>query len=268
MTDEEFLERLEVWALGGLSDPDRSEMERHVAAHPEVRAAVRRAFTTAAALGEALPPSAPPPGSWAGIERRLSAGGQPARPRRRIAAAAGWIAAAAAAAIALWLWFDRDDRRARERVLQAELDGRQRTLDEQTRAAQVRFDGCARELESLRTRDALAGEAVALLELAGTQLIPLEPTTSDGPSIAANAIYHRGVKRAYVVVNGLTPDGAGYQIWVNRAGQRRPAGRLAATADGSGVIASVSADTLDDVPEAFEVTRAGGDVVLRSRIKI
>lgn len=267
MTHDEFHERLDAWALGALSDDERAEMERHVAAHPDVRPAVKRAFTSAAALGEALPPAPPAPGAWQRIVAALPGRAGPPAPARRRWGAMGWLAAAVAAAVALWLWFDRDDRRARERTLRAELAARDRAAGEQTLAAQARLDGCVRDLEALRSRDALAGEAVALLELAGTQLIPLEPPAGGPSTVAANAIYHRGVKRAYVVVKGLDADAAGYEIWVNRAGQRLPAGRLAPVA-GGGVIASVAADTLDDVPESFEVTRPAGEVILRSRIKI
>jgi hypothetical protein len=245
VTESEFLDQLEAWALGGLAPDERAAMERFADEHPAVRPAVMRAFETAAALGRAMPPSAAPPGAWGRIERELDGAATTAKPpalasRRRAWATAGWVLAAAAAILALWLWRDRDARIDREEVL-------------------------ARELSELRGRDALVDETVALLELAGTQIIPLEPLAA-GTGIEANAVYHRGVKRAYVVVKGL-PREAGYRIWVNRAGQRLEAGRLSVDRDG-GVIASVAANSLDDVPESFEITRDNGAVVLQSRVKI
>lgn len=242
MSEAEFLDQLDVWALGGLGPDERAAMERYVAEHPEVRPAVKRAFTTAGALAQALPPSWPAPGAWGRLEAALAtdAAAAPSR-RRRPWAIAGWATAAAAAALAIWLWLDRDDRIGRETALREELAER-------------------------RGRAALVDETIALLELAGTQIIPLEPTQPDA-RVAANAVYHRGVKRAYVVVDGLPDDAAGYQIWVNRAGQRLAAGRVNVDRSG-GVIAAVTADSLDDVPESFEITRQDGAVLLRSRVKI
>ncbi len=249
MTEAEFLDQLGAWALGGLDAGEATRMEAYVTAHPAIRGEVRRAFTAAAALGRALPPSAPPPGAWGRLETALASDGEvagptvaaPATRRRRWPTAVAWAIAAAAAILAIWLWRDRDARIGREETL-------------------------ARELAELRGRDALVDETVALLELAGTQIIPLEPTSPD-LKVAANAVYHRGVKRAYVVVKGLPADAAGYRIWVNRAGQRLAAGRMTVDRDG-GVIASVAADSLDDVPESFEITRENGTLVLQSRMKI
>lgn len=268
MTEREFVDQLDEWALGSLSEDGRAAMEAFLAANPQHRDAARRAFSAAAALGQALPPSPPPPGSWGRIAAALPprARVDVVAPRRSAWAAVGWVVAAAAALIAVWLWNDRRDRRAHEAALEGQLTAARQRTDEAVLASRA-LEQCAHDLEVLRGRDALAGEAVALLELAGTQLIPLEAPTPPAEAIAANAIYHRGVKKAYVMVKGLPADADGYQIWVNRAGQRLPAGALAAGADGS-VIASVMASTLDDVPESFEVTRASGEVVLRSRVPI
>lgn len=248
MTEAEFLDQLGAWALSGLSPDDAAKMERYVAEHAEIRTEVNRMFAAAAALGAALPVSPAPPGAWGRLEAALSADGPVVGPaataaptRRRWGTAAAWAIAAAAALIAIWLWRDRDAHVTREAAL-------------------------ARDLAALRDRDALVDDTVALLELAGTQIIPLEPTEPE-LKVAANAIYHRGVKRAYVVVKGLPADAAGYRIWVNRAGQRLEAGRMTVDPDGS-VIASVAADSLDDVPESFEITRESGALVLQSRVKI
>lgn len=245
MTEADFLDQLAAWALGGLADADAAAMERYLAEHPALRPEVKRAFAAAAALGRALPPSPPPPGAWRRLEVALADAAAPApapaRPSSRRWTALAWAIAAVAAALALWLWRDRDAHQRHERSLETEL-------------------------AALRGRDALVDETVALLELAGTQIIPLDPARPD-LAVAANAIYHRGVKRAYIVVKGLPADAAGYQIWVNRAGQRLAAGRVAVDRTGA-VIASVAANSLDDVPESFEVTGAGGDVLLQSHIKI
>lgn len=266
MTEAEFLDALEAWALGGLTDDEQRAMERFLAEHPEHTPAVRRAFTAAAAVGAALPPSTPPAELWQRIVDRLPA--RPAAPpRRRSTAPLAWALAALAAGVAVWLWLDRGDERRQRRALVARLADQDRTLASAAADAQARHASCVRDLEALRARDALAGEAVALMELAGTQLIPLEPSGGPPAQVAANAIYHRGVKKAYVVVKGLDHDASAYRIWVNRAGHRLPAGELAAT-DGGSVIAAVAADSLDDVPESFEVTRASGELVLQSHIKI
>jgi hypothetical protein len=276
MTDADFLDQLDAWALGGL-DPDSAlAMERHLDRHPEHAAAARRAFTVAAALGAALPVSQPPPEVWPRVLATVrSAPGpgpgrdaRPASPRRR-RVSVGWAVAAVASAVALWLWLDRRDR---EKALAGRLraeDAEQRAQRGSTLATQAQLDRCARDLEALRTRDALASEAVALLELAGTQLIPLEPPapSTDAVRPAANAIYHRGVKKAYVVARGLPADPAGYQVWVRRGGARLPAAVLAPTASGA-VIASVATATLDGIPESFEITAADGRLVLRSRVSI
>lgn len=247
MTEAEFLDQLGAWALSGLTADEHARMERYVAEHPEIRAEVKRTFAAAAALGHALPSSSPAPGAWRRIEAALGDGASAgpatatAAGRRRTWAVVGWFAAAAAAVLAIWLWLDRGTHIERERRL-------------------------AQELADRGPRAALVDETVALLELAGTQIIPLEPTSPD-LEVEANAVYHRGVKRAYVVAKGLPREAAGYRIWVNRGGARLPAGRMAVEEDG-GVIASVAADSLDDVPESFEITREDGAVVLRSRVKI
>lgn len=278
MNDADFLDQLDAWALGGLEPDSALAMERYLEGHPEHAAATRRAFTLAAALGAALPPSPPPPEVW---PRVLAALHGPPRSRRdptraasaRWRASAGWAIAAVAAAVAVWLWLDRRDHVERERALADRLrarDAEERSRLDSTLATRAQLERCTRDLESLRTRDALAGEAVALLELAGTQLIPLEPPAPPPPGAqvpAANAIYHRGVKKAYVVARGLPADLAGYQVWVTRGGTRLAAGILA-SAGGGPVIASVATATLDGVPEAFEITRADGGLVLRSRLDI
>jgi hypothetical protein len=281
MTDADFLDQLESWALGGLEAEPRRAMERHLASRPALAEATRRAFAIAAALGEALPPSPPPPEVWPRVVAEIrAAGGRGTtatadtrwRAKRRVGVA--WGIAALAAAAALWLWLDRRDRVARGELLGRDLRAREAELATQRArldtalAAQAQLDRCARELEAMRGRDALASDAVALLELAGTQLIALEPRTrvnAGQPALAANAIYHRGVKKAYVVARGLPADGT-YRVWVTRGGQRVPGASIAAAADGT-AIASVSTASLAEVPESFEITRDGA-LVLQSRSKI
>jgi hypothetical protein len=276
MTDADFLDQVDTWALGGLPPDDALAMERYLESHPEHGAVARRAFTTAAALGAALPPSPPPPEVWtrvvATLRRDPAPRAVPAK-RQRWRGGAGWAVAAVAAGFAAWLWFDRRDRVERERALADALRGREaeeRTALDGAFATQAQLDRCTRDLEALRARDALAGEAVALLELPGTQLVPLEPPVPAAPGAgapAANAIYHRGVKKAYVVARGLPAGHPGYQVWVTRGDARLLAAVLPASSDGA-VIASVATATLDGVPESFEITGTDGRLVLRSRVRI
>jgi hypothetical protein len=276
MTDADFLDQVDTWALGGLEPDDALAMERYLESHPEHGAVAHRAFTTAAALGAALPASPPPPEVWTRVVTTLRRDPTPRavpakRPRWR--GGAGWAVAAVAAGVAVWLWFDRRDRVERERALAEALRGREaeeRTALDSALATQAQLDRCARDLEELRARDARAGEAVALLELPGTQLVPLEPPAPPAPGAgapAANAIYHRGVKKAYVVARGLPADHPGYQVWVTRGDARLLAAVVPASSGGA-VIASVATATLEGVPESFEITGTDGRLVLRSRVKI
>ncbi|KAB2892676.1 MAG: hypothetical protein F9K40_17975 [Kofleriaceae bacterium] len=74
MTEAEFLDLIGAWALSGLSADEAERMERYVVEHPEIRGEVKRAFTTAAALGRALPASPPSPAAWRRLEAALGNG--------------------------------------------------------------------------------------------------------------------------------------------------------------------------------------------------
>lgn len=270
MTEAEFLDRVDAWALGGLTDLERAAMERYLddAPSPACVAAHARAFATAGLLAAALPPTAPAPAVWTRIEQALPPRIVRATPARRTPAWLGWAVAAVAVAAATLLWLDRGARTTRETALTVQLRDRDTALLAAT-ATRSQLDACQRDLTELRARDALANEAVALLELPGTQLIPLDRRGPAARDLAANAIYHRGVKRAYVVAANLPADAPadGYQVWLVRAGQRVAAGTL--VADRGRAIVSIPTLTLDDgVPEAFELTLASGEVVLASQIKI
>ena len=268
MTDSEFLDRVETWALGGLDDLEGAAMERHLAGTPSAacRDAYRRAFATAALLAAALPPTTPEPEVWARIESSLPP--RPAARRRGVPAWVGWAVASVAIAAALVLWFDRDTRVEREARLVGQLRERDTSLAA-VAGTRTDLDGCRRDLEALRAKDLLASEAVALLELPGTQLIPLDRRGPTARDLAANAIYHRGVKKAYVVAANVPADAPpdGYRVWLVRAGQRVAAGTLVAV--GGRAIVSIPTLSLDDgVPETFQLALASGEIVLESQIKI
>lgn len=285
MTESEFLEQVDIWALGGLSDIERAQMEQFLTQHPSagIQEAYRRAFRTAALLGASLEPVPASDDVWQRIEAALPAPKTGAsngvstvtpirKPRRWLAA--GWAIAAAAAVLVLWLILDRSRASDREIALQEQFREAQIALAAQrgdvlaAAGVQERLGSCERDLLELRERDALASEAVALLELPGTQLIPLERKTGVS-DLAANAVYHRGVKRAYVVVAGLPKTStAQYQVWLVRSGQRLAAGTAVAGADGR-AIARVPTLTLDDgVPETFQLALSTGEIVLESKIRI
>ncbi|MBK9036874.1 MAG: anti-sigma factor [Myxococcales bacterium] len=269
MTEAEFLDRVETWALGGLTDLERAAMERYLAdaPTPACQAAHARAFATTALLAAALPPAAPAPEVWARIERAL-----PPAPRRaaptRVPPWLGWAVATVAVAAAVLLWLDRDRRAEREAGLIGQVRARDTALAAAT-STRSDLDACRRDLTELRARDLLADEAVALLELPGTQLIPLDRRGPAARDLAANAIYHRGVKRAYVVAANIPADAPvdGYQVWLVRGGQRVAAGTL--VPDRGRAIVSIPTLTLDDgVPETFQLALASGEIVLESQIRI
>jgi hypothetical protein len=182
------------------------------------------------------------------------------------------LAAVAVAILLVVLWRDRRAHVDREAALDRELRARTAAGDGTDRvmaATRSDLEGCKRELEAIEARDALAGEAVALLELPGTQLIPLDRHAGATTGLAANAIYHRGVKKAYVMAAGLPTDAPpdGYRVWLVRAGHRVAAGVL--VPDHGRAIVSVPTLTLDDgVPETFQIALATGEIVLESQIKI
>ncbi|MEZ4403570.1 MAG: hypothetical protein R3B06_26335 [Kofleriaceae bacterium] len=281
MTEAEFLERVEVWALGGLSDIERAQMERYLAGTPSPAcvAACARAFDAAALLAASVPPSPPPADGWArladGVDQ-LRAGARRPAPSRKVAATRAWLVTAAVAAIVIVLLVrdrgrhvDREAQLAAQvRAQQAQLDAAQPTLAA-VASTRTALDGCTQELTRLQAKDALATEAVALLELPGTQLIPLDRPGPVTTPMAANAIYHRGVKRAYVVAAGIPADAPtdGYQVWLVRGGKRIAAGTL--HPDQGRAIAVVPTFTLDDgVPETFQLALASGEIVLESQIRI
>lgn len=267
MTEAEFLDKVDAWALGGLTDLERAAMERYLAGAPSqaCRDAHRRAFASAALLAAALPPEAPAPEVWSRIEAAL-----PPRSAARRGAPTwlGWAVAAVAVAAAVLLWLDRGTRRTREARLIGQLRDRDASLAA-VAGAQSELTGCRRDLDALRAKDILAGEAVALLELPGTQLIPLDRRGPAAHELAANAIYHRGVKKAYVVAANIPADAPadGYRVWLVRGGQRVAAGTL--VTDRGRAIVSIPTLTLNDgVPETFQLALASGEVVLESQIKI
>jgi hypothetical protein len=178
------------------------------------------------------------------------------------------VAVVAIVALVL-VWLDRD----RHRRGESALASRARSAEARLAVAEARLDqvaACRRELAALSGTSQFAGQAVSLLELPGTQLIPLERAQAVTTQLAANAIYHRGVKQAYVVIGGVPADHVGveYEVWVVRGNVRELAGKAVPEAGGRALL-TVPRPTLEPgVPAAFEVTDGAGNLLLASKMPI
>jgi anti-sigma-K factor RskA len=249
MTCAEFKEHLAAFALGTLDADERAACERHLAQreHEGCLSALAEANDTAAALGLALPVLTPSAATWKAIESRtrtvVVAGGAAASPRRRRwTVVTPWLLAAA---MLLALLLTLRQRQIVDRELHAALD---RSNDALQQRAQ-----CAVELGALRHDAELRRDALALLQLSGTQLVALAQQGS--ALVGANVIWHAGVKRGFVLGRGLTaPSGKDYELWVIRGARKIPAGIL--HGDASGALISAIDPTLlqEGAPDAIAVT--------------
>jgi len=236
MTCAEFKEQAAAWALGALSPAESRAMKAHLAEpkHEDCAEALRRAREAVALIALAEPPLRPSPATWQGIERRLGAAAS--APREWI----GWLVAAAAVLLLIFTWRDRA----------ARLDAARATAQ---REGQLRA-ACAAELEHAKADAQLRAEALALLEQAGTRLVPLAP---QGATVAsANVIWSE--RRAFVVGHALTPaPNHDYELWLIRGDQKIPAGLLR----GDSLVAAIDPKLLaGGRPDALAVTleAAGG----------
>jgi anti-sigma-K factor RskA len=236
MTCAEFQELAAAMALGALDDDERAACEAHLRAGPHAGChdALARAEATVARLGDALPPVAPPAALWDAIAAGVT---PPRRRARRVplwAAASGWVVAAAAAAALLVP--GGESPRARDQAI----------------ATRALLDRCAGELETLRAEQAAQREAVALVDLPGTEIVALAP---QGPAAQrATAIVNRGAGRAVVVGHGLVPQaGKDYELWVIRGDAKLAAGLLRAGSAGS-LVAVVDPALLAGGVDAFAIT--------------
>jgi len=245
VTCDEFKQQTAALALGALDAADKQACEQHLteAKHDGCVEALRTAAYTTSLLAEALPPVAPSPRTWTGVESRLQ---DTAAPARRGVPMLAWVLAAAAVLIIVWLGFDR-----------TRLQDREAHLAEEAQANEAAKRACVAQLEQMKSDAQMRRDALALMGLSGTQLIALSQKGSE----QANVIYHRGVKRAYVMGQNLAaPSGKDYELWVIRGERKIPAGVLRADATGA-LIAAVDPSLLSDgPPDAMAVTleAAGG----------
>jgi hypothetical protein len=238
MTCAEFKEQVAAWALGALTAGESRAMEAHLAGaeHQGCAEALRRARESLALIALAETPQRPSAAAWQAIERRL--GEAPASSSAR-----PWIGWLVAAAAVLLLFFTLRDRA--QRLDEAAATARH---EQQLRAA------CTADLEHAQKNAQLRAEALALLEQAGTRLVPLAP---QGATVAsANVIWSE--HRAFVVGHALSPaPGKDYELWVIRGDQKIPAGLLR----GDSLVAAIDPKLLQGGrPDALAVTleAAGG----------
>jgi anti-sigma-K factor RskA len=236
VTCDEFKQHTAAMALGALDANERAACEQHLreTKHDGCVDAVRTALYTTSLLAEALPPVAPSPRTWAAIESRLQ---DKAAPARRGVPMVAWLLAAAAVLLIVWLGFDRG--RLQDQLAQNDAHQKQQLSE------------CVAQLEHMKSDAQMRRDALALLGLSGTQLIALSQKGSE----QANVIYHRGVKRAYLLGQNLAaPTGKDYELWVIRGERKIPAGVLRADASGA-LIANVDPALLaEGPPDAMAVT--------------
>jgi hypothetical protein len=251
-----FKELVALLALGGLEPADRAAAEAHLAepVHDGCVEALARALEGVAALH---PNEAPPARVWERIQAEVALPARRMRRARRRAAIAVAVAGfCAAAAVLVTVRSTRDGEQARQVV---------RTKGAELTTAVRDLDTCRDTLKRLEADQRMRAEAVALLELAGTRLYPLP--AEKGKSATANAILHTGLKRAYVVADGLTPVAdRDYQMWIARGKKVVPAGLLTVDSHGRSVLRIDYAALLGGggAPDAMMITlepRGGSDVV-------
>jgi len=260
MTCAEFKELVGLYALGTLDDSDRAECETHLRydRHDGCVEALAEQSAAVAALGDDLPPVPPGPHVWKGIEQRIGLSVLPARRKSR-AGPIGWALFAAAAAAAIFFFWDRRraetelaELRAGQKELRDRIDNSQKSL---AAVAQQKAE-CTQRLQAMEKDLELRDQAVALLELPGTELFPVAPTDKATPYLA-NAILHTGVKKAFIVATGLKPQpGKGYEAWVVKGKAAHPAGMFTVDAQGRGIV-EVKYETMlaeGEKPDALAVT--------------
>jgi anti-sigma-K factor RskA len=255
MTCAEFKGQVAAFALGVLEADERAACERHLAQreHEGCLAALAEANDAIASLGLALPPLTPSAATWSAIESRTRTVAAPAAAprRRRWAAVTPWLVAAA---LLLALLVTLRQRQIVGRELQASLDRSNEALQQRVQ--------CASELAALRHDAELRRDAVALLQLSGTRLVALAQQGGEtaAANVAANIIWHSGVKRGYVVGRGLAaPAGKDYELWVIRGERKIPAGILHGDASGA-LLSAIDPRLLQDgAPDAIAVTLEAGE---------
>jgi anti-sigma-K factor RskA len=291
VTPERFKELVTLYALGALDAEERADVEEFLASPACDRDCVRalaQAMESAAMLTRELPPVQPGPDVWAKIEARLGLGAArqvvplPVRSKSRgaiwAAVAVGW----AAAAVFLFLWW-RDGQKVQEFADAARAaekrarmyEGQVKETERHAVSAGHERDACRRRLESLELGIVERDAAIALLELPGTQLFALKP--EPGRELAANAIVHTGLKRAYIAFAGFKPQaGKDYELWVVHGEKVLAAGLIKGDPEGRALVRVDYEALTGELPEKLLVTLepegggpvARGPLVLGGSLKI
>lgn len=256
-----FNELVGLLALGAIHGDELAEVQAHLAEpiHDGCQEALVVAMQGASVLDGAGPVVGPGPHVWRKIADKI-ASDVVRRRRGKRTAVLGWAVAACAASLALYLALRPPGREA----LLTALDGARRENEARTASlttAMAQRETCNKQLEALKDADLVRGEAVALLRLAGTQLFPLR--AEKGQVATANAILHTGLKRAYVVADGLRPIADhDYELWVARGKKVVAAGVVHVDAQGRTVVRVDYEALLGDasLPDAMMITLepAGG----------
>ncbi len=261
MTCAELKQLLAAHALGALDAEDRAAVAAHLAeaTHEGCREALAEAERTVRALGAALPPVAPDPGTWAAIEKQIgttaaasagppSARASAGRPRRFVARALPWVLLAAAATVILWMRDDRSATVARLRVVERHRD---EALTAVTVASTAR-QRCDDELEAARAQLTLQARAVAMLQLPATRVVSFAAQGQD--RAGATAIVNLEAGRAMVLAHGVQPPaGKDYELWVIRGEQKIAAGLMRGSDTGE-FLAEIDPGLLAGGADALAVT--------------
>lgn len=244
-----FQELAALFALGALDPVERGQCEAHFAAaeHDGCLEVLSNAMASISSLDEDCPP--PSPRVWAAIAEQIAPAAGRMRVARGRAAVATGLAVACAAALVLVV-VSRSRVAGQLEATRTQLAARERAM---TAAGQV--DSCLARIEKIAAEQRLRDEAVSLLELPGTQLFPL--ASKPGQAAAANAIMHTGLRRAYVVAEGLTvTPGRDYEMWVAKGKKVVPAGVVAVDVRGRALVRVDYAALLGDAgaPDAMMIT--------------
>ncbi len=237
-----FKEMAALFALDALDATERAACEAHLRAaqHDGCIEALSNAMAAVSSLDET--PPAPPPRVWASIEERIGPSARRlARARRRVWLASGLAVACAAALVLVVI---------SRQQLAGTIDKRDQSLAATTRQR----DACLIRVEQIEAEKRFRDEAVALLQLRGTQLFPL--AAEKGQKAEANAIMHTGLKRAFVVAEGLPslPD-RDYEMWVAK-GKKVVSAGLVSVDSGGRALVRIDYATLtgDGAPDAMMIT--------------
>ena len=247
-----FKELAALFALGALEPAERSACEAHLALeqHDGCLETLSHAMASVSTLDDqgAVPP--PSPRVWSAIAERIAPSARRLRSARRRTQVAAGLALALAAAL-VFVVLNRWRLGGELEATRLQLATRSETM---ASATQQR-DACLARVEKVEARERLRNEAVSLLELPGTQLFPLAP--EKGRNAAANAIMHTGLKRAYVVAEGLAvvPD-RDYEMWVAKGKKVVAAGLVTVDKSGRAIVRVDYATLLGDVgaPDAMMIT--------------